>query len=138
MKWQVGTVEDLLRLGVNKLTILDWLQQGMGMFAAAVRVAWLVLIILLAATDSLVFEWFWWVLPPLVFAAVDVKRVMVVPHRTKRDVFVAAILLPQEAFAWMRAAWFFAGWTAALRTALTGSRKDRWELQYQAETSGRR
>jgi biofilm PGA synthesis N-glycosyltransferase PgaC len=45
MKWQVGTVEDLLHLGVNRLTRLDWRQQVAGLLAALVRVGWVVLMI---------------------------------------------------------------------------------------------
>jgi glycosyltransferase involved in cell wall biosynthesis len=32
MKWQVGTIEDLLKIGVNRLTVLDWWQQFSGIF----------------------------------------------------------------------------------------------------------
>ena len=65
------------------------------------------------------------------------KAAWVIPHRTKRDVVLAATLLPQEAFAWMRAAWFTVSWIEVLSAKFSGGRKDRWALQYAAETGGR-
>ena len=138
MKWQVGTVEDLLGEGVNRWTALDWRQQALGLFSALVRVAWVALTVALVALHSLVFVWFWWVLPPLLFIAVDVRSALVIPHRSRRDLVVAALLVPQEAFAWMRAAWFLAAWFEVLRGRVTGGRKDRWEMQYLAEAAGGR
>ena len=138
MKWQVGTVEDLLSAGLTPLTALDWRQQALGLFSALVRVAWVVLTVALAVTHSLVFVWFWWVVPPLLFIAVDVRASLVIPHRSRRDVLVAALLVPQEVFAWMRAAWFTAAWVEVLFSRVTGGRKDRWEMQYTAEAAGGR
>jgi biofilm PGA synthesis N-glycosyltransferase PgaC len=132
MKWQVGTVEDLLAIGVNRLTLMDWCQQIAGMFAAAVRVAWLVLMVWGAVFGLLVFTPIWFLLP-LLFVAVDVKRALRVPHRDKWDVILAATLLPQEFFAWMRAAWFCTAWCEVLIGKFTGHRKDHWTLQYAAE-----
>jgi hypothetical protein len=58
--------------------------------------------------------------------------------RTKRDVLVAALLAPQETFAWMRAAWFAASWIEALSQRLFGvPRRDRWKMQASAERNRR-
>ena len=134
MKWQVGTVEDLLSIGVNRLTLLDWGQQAFGLFSAALRVAWATLMILFIFQGMLVFTWYWWVVPPLIFIANDVKSAMIIPHRDKRDIILAASLLPQEAFAWMRAAWFTTAWLEVLAAKVTGNRRDHWKLQYTAES----
>src|SRR3954452_5344259 len=47
MKWQVGTIEDLISIGVNRLTLVDWLQQASGIFAAFARYLWLAVILAL-------------------------------------------------------------------------------------------
>jgi hypothetical protein len=132
MKWQVGTVEDLLAFGVNRLTWADWRQQVGGMVAASIRMAWLVLMIWRAIFGLLVFTPIWLMLP-LLFVAVDVKRAFRIPHRDKWDVVLAALLIPQELFAWMRAAWFCTSWFEVLAGKVTGRRKDHWMLQYAAE-----
>ena len=80
MKWQVGTAEDLLRFGVNRLTRLDWQQQVAGMLSALIRIGWVVLTVWGAFLGVLTFTPVWFVLPML-FAAADVKRAMRIPHR---------------------------------------------------------
>lgn len=133
MKWQVGTVEDLLALGLNKLTWLDWRQQAAGLLAAAMRISWVLLtalsIILHAYTLHPV-----WLLAPVLFIANDIKQSFRVPHRDGKDVLLAALLVPQEIFAWVRAAWFLVAWAEVLTTKLLRrERRDRWQLQYTAE-----
>lgn len=132
MKWQVGTVEDLLRLRVNRLTWHDWKQQLAGLNAAFFRFLWLVVLSGQVILDSFRIVPFWLLLP-LVFIASDIKRSWVIPHRTWKDVALAALLLPQEFFAWMRAGWFVKAWWDVLLGRITGRRKDRWSMQYAAE-----
>jgi biofilm PGA synthesis N-glycosyltransferase PgaC len=134
MKWQVGTVEDLLRFGVNRRTFLDWRQQAAGLLAAAVRFGWLFFTVLYAALGILHFAPFWFFVP-LLFIANDVKQALRIPNRDRWDVVLAALLLPQEAFAWMRACWFVAAWHEVIRSRITGTRKDRWTMQYAAEAA---
>ena len=132
MKWQVGTVEDLIRFGLNRRTWIDWRQQAAGLLAAAVRFGWLFCTVLYAALGILHFAPIWF-LVPLLFIANDVKQALRIPDRDRWDVLLAAVLLPQEAFAWMRAGWFIAAWFEVLKSRFTGKRKDRWTLQYAAE-----
>ncbi|RJK96855.1 glycosyltransferase family 2 protein [Vallicoccus soli] len=132
MKWQGGTVEDLLAFGVNRLTLRDWGQQLLGLCAAAVRVGWLLTTLAFALAGSLHVQLLWF-LVPLLFIANDVKQSLRVPHRDAKDVLLAALLLPQEAFAWMRAGWFLKAWGECLQARLTGRTRDRWALQYAAE-----
>jgi len=132
MKWQVGTVEDLLSFGVNRLTLRDWWQQFLGLCAALVRFGWLVTTAAYAALGTLHLSLIWFLLQ-LLFVFNDVKQAMRVPQRDRTDLLLAGLLLPQEAFAWMRAGWFTVAWAAVLRSRVTGHRKDRWALQYAAE-----
>lgn len=132
MKWQVGTVEDLLSFGVSKLTYVDWRQQLAGLLSAAVRVSWVLFTLLGLCTGTLSMAWLW-LIAPVFFIANDVKQALRIPHRDRRDVLLAATLLPQEFFAWMRAGWFLAAWCSVLLGQVTRRRKDRWAMQYAAE-----
>jgi cellulose synthase/poly-beta-1,6-N-acetylglucosamine synthase-like glycosyltransferase len=135
MKWQGGTVEELLRMGVDRLTVRDWAQQGLGLMAAGVRLGWIGLTALYAVLGVLHIQPIWLVFP-LLFIANDVRHAMRVPHRDWKDILLAALLLPQEAFAWVRAGWFLKSWAECLITKTTGRRKkDRWALQYTAEAA---
>lgn len=130
MKWQGGTCADLRRFGLNRLTLLDWWQQFLGLFAAFSRVLWVGLLLAeLALFHHLRLMEFWWVFPA-VFALFDVRESLRVPHRTWQDLATAVALLPQELFAWIRAGWFVASWAQVL----AGRRKDRWAMQIAAET----
>jgi poly-beta-1,6-N-acetyl-D-glucosamine synthase len=134
MKWQVGTVEDLLRFGFNRLTRVDWWQQVMGLLAATVRVMWVLTMVCALALGLFQLDPKW-LLPTLVFVADDVKQSLRIPHRDKWDVLLAAALFPQEAFAWIRAGWFAASWSSVLRSKVTGRRKDYWSVQYKFENA---
>lgn len=128
MKWQVGTVEDLLNFGCNRLTLVDWWQQFCGLAAAFVRFGW-VLMTVSAALLGILHLSAVWLIPTALFIANDARQSLHIPHRDKRDVLMAAVLVPQEIFAWLRAGWFLTAWWQVLRR----QQKDRWALQYQAE-----
>jgi poly-beta-1,6-N-acetyl-D-glucosamine synthase len=129
MKWQVGTVADLRTIGFNRLTRIDWWQQFLGMISALIRVSWIGLLFLGIALTHHFALWKFWFIFPLLFAICDVREVWRVPHRTWADVVTAAFIVPQELFAFMRAAWFTWSWMEVL----TGRTRDRWALQIAAE-----
>ena len=133
MKWQVGTIEDLLAIGVNRLTLVDWFQQLSGMFSAFARYLWVAVILALCLVGHLSFQWVWWVVVPLFFVVLQVKHSLRIPHRDGTDVMFGFLILPAEAFAWLRAGWFTAAWVQAPIDLLRGRHKDRWGLQYSAE-----
>ena len=133
MKWQVGTVEDLLRFGVNRLTLLDWWQQAFGMLNAALKLLLLVVIFGNWAVFGYVSIMWVWFLFPLLFVALEVKRAMRIPHRDWKDVAIAASFFPNEAFMWLRSGWFVKSWWDVAWSKVTGDKKDRWSAQYQAE-----
>jgi len=132
MKWQVGTVEDLLSFGADRWTLPDWRQQFAGLAAAVCRVGWVALTVVALLLGVLTFHPVWLLLSVL-FVANDVRQALRIPHRDRLDVVLAALLLPQEFFAWMRAAWFTAAWAEALVGRFTHRSRDRWAMQYRAE-----
>ena len=135
MKWQVGTVEDLLRIGVNRLTMIDWWQQLCGLLMAALRVLWVVVLAGLTVLQELQFTWLWIVIVPLLFTGTELYSALRIPNRDRLDIVCSLVIVPAEIFAWLRAAWFVAAWCEALYSKVTKRRKDRWQLQYAAESS---
>jgi biofilm PGA synthesis N-glycosyltransferase PgaC len=132
MKWQVGTVEDLLDLGLNRLTLRDWAQQAMGLLGVFLKLLWIAVMVLSLTLGVFQVVLFWW-LVPILFVALDVKRALRIPHWDWKDVLIAATFFPQELFMWLRSGWFLASWSAVLTTKITRRRIDRWEAQYTAE-----
>lgn len=132
MKWQVGTVEDLLRLGVNRLTLRDWIEQVLGLLNILLRLLWILVLGASVVLGIFQFVLFWW-LVPILFVALDVKRALRIPHRDWKDILLAVTFLPQETFMWLRSGWFAASWWAVLTSKITRRRIDRWEAQYTAE-----
>jgi poly-beta-1,6-N-acetyl-D-glucosamine synthase len=130
MKWSVGTVEDLLSFGINRLTIRDWGQQLLGLLSAIIRILWVLLWVTGAITGQLHPNWTWWGFTAL-FIVLDFIAALKIPGRDKTDVLLAVILIPNEVFAWMRAGWFLASWWLVL----TGraSKRNLWAAQYTAE-----
>jgi cellulose synthase/poly-beta-1,6-N-acetylglucosamine synthase-like glycosyltransferase len=128
MKWQSGTVADLSSFGFNRLTWRDWGQQALGLVAAANRAAYAGLLLAGLVLHDLHFRW-WWLLPTLLFMANDSKQALRIPERDQLDIVLAATLVGQELFAWLRAGWFLAAWVEVL----AGRRKDRWGMQYASE-----
>ncbi len=130
LKWQVGTVRDLRSIGLNRLTFIDWWQQFLGLISAVIRVSWMGLFVLgIALTGHVHVLRYWWLFP-LAFILCDIREAWRMPHRNWSDVVTAIALLPQEIFAWVRAAWFTWSWVEVL----TGRTRDRWALQIAAES----
>lgn len=133
MKWSTGTIDDLISLGVTRLTLVDWGQQLLGGFMVFVRVLWLVLIGLQIFVGIFQFHWFWWLVYPLLFVGSEAYLSLRIPNPDWKDRVLAITILPYEIFGWIRTAWFVAAWYEVLTARITGQQKDRWELQYHSE-----
>lgn len=137
MKWQTGTVDELLAFGINRRTLFDWWQQVQGLIALCVRMLWVALVVVAVASGRFHLHPIW-LLPPLVFLANDVKQAFRIPNCRPADLVVAGLMFPQELFAFMRAGWFMLSWMKVLSgKALGFSYADPWTSQARAE-EGRR
>jgi hypothetical protein len=132
MKWQTGTLFDLLRFGVNPLTVRDWLAQAKGLLIPSVRALWVAVLVLAICLDSLSFVW-WGFLIPLIFVALNIKTCLRVPHRDKWDMFLAVTILPMEFLQCLQGGWIFASWLEVARKNITKKDRDLWAAQYAAE-----
>lgn len=132
MKWQAGTIEDLLSIGFNRLTVSSWLQQ-IGAVANVLLKALMVTV--LSASIALGYfsiVWIWWVLP-LLSVALEYKRHLRIPHRDRKDMILALSFFPAEFFTWLKAGWVVKSWYIVLRSKITRKRTDLWHAQYTAE-----
>lgn len=132
MKWQTGTVEDLIRQGIDRYNYREWLVELRAIALTIFRLVWLTTMVLFAVFGILTLQWFW-IMLPLFFVATDMKRALRVPHRDKRDVLLAAAFFPLEAAAWMHGFLTAIAFKEAFVSRLTGRRKDFWARQAQAE-----
>lgn len=128
MKWQVGTVQDLISFGFNRLTARDWLQQAACLFNTFTKLLLIVFWTLLFTTGMFTFIWFWWLLP-VIFVGLDYVRSRSIPHRDWKDTVIAISFFPMEAFMWFRAAWVAVSWWKVI----TRNKKDLWAAQYKSE-----
>lgn len=134
MKWSTGTAEDLLTIGFNKLTAFEWLQQFKGLIALFSRLLWVAIMIPSIVFGYAHWSFFYLILPGLAVAC-DLRAVKRVPHRDWKDVLIAGSFIIQEIYTFGRVLLFGKAWCAAIRSKITGKRKDRWALQYRSEGS---
>ncbi|HUR78472.1 MAG TPA: glycosyltransferase family 2 protein [Acidimicrobiales bacterium] len=135
MKWQTGTVEDLMQFGLNKRTRFDWWQQLQGLLVIGMRLGWVALV----AVAVFYGVWRWqplFFVPPAVFVANEVKQARRIPLADRGDIAVAALMIPNELFGYMRAGWFTASWTKVLVRRIFGiAYADGWDRQARAEST---
>lgn len=132
MKWSVGTQQDLLTFGVNRLTLRDWGQQLMGLLNIFLKTLWLAVIVGYAVLGELTIIW-GWLLLPFLFIGLDVKRAMMIPHRDKKDIWLAISFFPNELFMWMRAGWTAWSWIQVFKMKITKKNTDLWAKQAVSE-----
>lgn len=136
MKWQAGTLQDLLRFGVNRLTIRDWLSQMLNLLGPAIRALWVMVISLALYLDALTLAW-WGLLVPLLFVAINLKTAVRVPYKDKWDILIVVFIVPIELLACIRGGWILASWGEIIRKKITRKDRDLWAAQYKAEGAAR-
>ena len=132
MKWQVGTLEDLIKIGWNKHTRISWGRQLLSLLGVVGFLVWIVVFSSIIITYQIKFEPLWLVVP----LAVTLHRVhsaFRIPFHDKKDLFLAASFFPSEAFILFRYLLFVTAWYEIIYSKLTHKKKDRWELQYSSE-----
>jgi poly-beta-1,6-N-acetyl-D-glucosamine synthase len=132
LKWTSGTAEDLLTFGLNRLTIGAWCQQAAGVLAVLTRMLWVVVAVWGFVLGAAGFS-FMWLLLPAITISLSVRRAWRIPHKDWRDVALAALVIPQETYAWLQVGWFVKAWMVVLAAKVTRRRRDLWAFQYDAE-----
>lgn len=132
MKWQAGTLEDLLSFGWTPLTRRDWLVQGLALLNPAIRLLWVTVFTTALLMGVLSFAWWGWFLP-LLFIALNLKMSMRIPHRDWKDTLIACSVIPQEFLQILQGGWVIASWGEVIRKRVTKVDRDLWAAQYAAE-----
>lgn len=132
VKWQAGTVNDLLRFGLNRFTFRMWASQSLYVFNAFARVLLLTLITASVMLDTFTIVW-WVFLMPLLGVALSFKVAWRIPHRDWKDLTLALTILPMEFLQIIQGGWTIASWGEVVLNKVSKSKRDLWEAQYKAE-----
>jgi len=128
IKWQSGTIGDLINFGFNRLNWREWAQQAFGLICVIFWILWLTFNGAEAAHGHLIPNWSW-LFYPSVFSVVESIHAWRIHGRDWKDMVLAATLVKALAYTWISMAWILASWVVILR----GSTKDLWRAQYEAE-----
>lgn len=132
MKWHVGTLTDLMDLGVNRWTRWDWKIQIISLVAPFMRLLWLAVLALALSLGALSVPWWAWSFVAL-YVIVNFHNSLLIPHRDWKDTLIAVTILPNEFFQVLRSAWICATWIEVLWSRIRKKRRDLWAAQYTAE-----
>ena len=128
IKWQSGTIGDLINFGYCRLNWREWMQQVFGLVCIIFWVLWLSLSGAELAVGRLYPDWSWLIYPGI-FSAVEMIHSWRIHGRDWKDVLLAGSLFKALAYVWLSMAWILASWWVIIR----GSKKDLWGAQYRAE-----
>jgi cellulose synthase/poly-beta-1,6-N-acetylglucosamine synthase-like glycosyltransferase len=128
IKWQAGTCGDLLRFGCNRLNWREWGQQVFMLLCIAFWVVWLSLNGTQVATGGFHFNPFWQCIP-LIFAAMEMIHVRMMPERDWKDYLLAGFLVQMTVYAILATSWGTVSWIKVIREQMG----DLWAPQYRAE-----
>lgn len=128
IKWQSGTIGDLINFGFNRLNWREWMQQAFGLICIIFWILWLTYNSAEAAHGHLIPNWSW-LFYPLIFSVVESVHAWRIRGRDWKDMLLAATLVKALFYTWLSMAWILASWWIILR----GSTKDLWAAQYAAE-----
>lgn len=139
VKWNYGAI-DLMWPGQRGDTQgqpfhpnlrLRWLENWSMMFNLTVRVGFVLLLAASLSIDAFVFSP-WWLLPPAVAIALNLRTALSMHDRTTRDVLFALLFVPGELYMWLKLGHFIRGWTKFL----SRQEVDNWGAQAAAERGG--
>ena len=116
IKWQSGTIGDLINFGFNRLNWREWMQQVFGLICVVFWILWLTLNGAELARGHLRPDWFWLVYP-LIFSVVESIHAWQIHGRDWKDMLLAATLVKALPYTWLSMAWILASWWIILRAA---------------------
>ncbi|HTZ28352.1 MAG TPA: glycosyltransferase [Streptosporangiaceae bacterium] len=129
IKWQLGTINDLVRFGINRLNWQEWLQQVWALACIVFWTLWLTLDISEAIAGRLRPDWTWAVFP-VGFSVTELLHARRIRGRDWKDLVLAGSLVSIYVYTFLCMGWVAACWWKLV----CGTRKDLWAAQYAAET----
>lgn len=130
IKWHVGTINDLMSFGVNRLTWRDWLKQAYGIILVVFWVLYLTTITLSARIGTLHLTWVAFAIP-VFFSVTEAWQARLVHRRSRKDILLAASLIPTYFYAVLVIGLLTSSWLRVL--VLKASTNGLWGAQYHAE-----
>lgn len=136
VKWNFGAI-DLMWPGQRGNTKgqpfhpnlrLRWYENFSMMVNIVTRLGFILLLTASLSVHAFVFNPVW-LIPPLVAVALNLRLALSMKQKTAADVGFAALLLPAEAYVWVRIGHFVSAWIQFL----SRSEKDNWAVQADAE-----
>jgi poly-beta-1,6-N-acetyl-D-glucosamine synthase len=130
IKWHVGTINDLMSFGVDRLTWRDWLKQAYGIILIVFWVLYLTMITLSARIGTLHPTWVALAIP-VFFSVTEAWQARLVHRRSWKDILLAASLIPTYFYAVLVIGLLTSSWLRLLM--LKASTNGLWVAQYRAE-----
>ncbi|MDJ1114431.1 glycosyltransferase [Microbacterium sp. LX3-4] len=139
VKWTYGAIElmwpgqrgDTKGQPFHPNLRLRWFEQFSMLTNLFVRVVFITLLVASLSINAFVFS-AWWLIPPLVAAALNYRMARAMEKSNSRDVAFAVLLFPAEIFMWIRISHFIRSWSRFL----SKKKVDNWALQARAEKGG--
>ncbi|WP_241246316.1 glycosyltransferase family 2 protein [Microbacterium endophyticum] len=139
VKWTYGAIElmwpgqrgDTKGQPFHPNLRLRWFENFGMLTNLFVRVAFVVLLAGSLSIDAFIFS-AWWLIPPLVAMALNLRIARTMTHCDNRDVMFAVLLFPAELFMWVRLGHFLRSWSRFL----SKKKVDNWAAQAKAESGG--
>lgn len=132
LKWTTGTIRDLVRFGLNKVTFVMWMQQLQAFFFVGLTILFVFLMAYFGAKGQLSFSPIWLIVP-LLIALKNIKNAARIPENDHIDIIMAGSVIIYELFSFVQIHWFVSSWSEVIKERITGKRKDLWKLQYAME-----
>lgn len=136
LKWTTGTIRDLIRFGLNRVTFVMWVQQLQAFFFVGLTVLFVFLMAYFGAKGQLDFSPIWMIVPAII-ALKNIKNAARIPENDRIDIMMAGSVIIYEMFSFVQIHWFVSSWKEVIKERITGNRKDMWKLQYDMESEAK-
>lgn len=139
VKWTYGAIElmwpgqrgDTKGQPFHPNLRVRWLENGAMAVNLFVRIAFVLLLAGSLSLNAFVFSP-WWLIPIVMAVALNVRMAVTMQNRTRRDILFALLVLPAEAYMWIRLSHFARAWSRFL----SKKKVDNWAAQAKAERGG--
>ena len=128
IKWQSGTIGDLINFGLSRHNWREWAQQVFGLVTIVFWVCWLTLNIS-ALSVGRFHPSVSWAVYSGIFMSIELFHAWHIHGRDWKDLVLSGLLIKSIFCTWLTMGYVITSWWIILR----GSKRDLWKAQYQAE-----
>ncbi|OUZ07311.1 glycosyl transferase [Aeromicrobium sp. PE09-221] len=136
VKWNYGAIElmwpgqrgDTKGQPFHPNLRIRWFELVSMLLNILTRAMFITLALCSISIGAFVFQW-WWLLPPAVATILNYRVARSMKYRNRRDTLFALLIIPAEAYMWVRVGHFVRAWAKFFTNAQT----DNWAAQARAE-----